>query len=293
MGEFAVTPALPRLVVLAGAHKTASTHLQQTLLAARQGLAVQGVGLIGPREFRAAFRGLLAQPDPGAAAGLLARMCPGARRVVILDENLLGGTARGLLYGPRGAIYPAALRKVNALMALFPDAPLSLGLAIRQQGRHIASCWAEELLHGPWMPFAAYARGLRPGAPQWAALLKRLADATGAVTVWRYEDHAAVMAQVIDWATGIDGLGYGLPRAKRMFRASPSDPAVRALHAAMEADPAQDHKAAYRQAKAAFPRPPHPAFSPWAADETAGFDADYAEDIARIARDPRLTLLAP
>ncbi len=280
---------------MVGAHKTASTHLQQTLLAARETLAARGVALIGPRAARVHLkpRWQAETPDPAAAAAVLHHLCPGAGHVVILEENILGTTARGFLYGPRGALYPWGVRRLAAVLALFPGTSPRVGLAIREQGSHLASCWAEQILHGPWQPFRLYAAGLGPGRPQWSSLARRLAGPAGELTVWRYEDHRRLLPRVIDWATGLPGLGATLPPAEGLLRAGPSEAAVRFLERRMAEDPARDHRLTYRRVRMRWPRPDHPPFQPWTPAEAAGYAADYAEDLRRLAADPAITLLTP
>lgn len=287
--------ALARLTLLIGAHKTASTHLQQTLLGARECLLAQGIGLVGPRESRAVLKPLYEAPTPdapGQAAKAIAALCPGATHVVLMEENIPGTTARALLYGPRGALYPFAAKRLHAVLDLFPGIPARVGMATRQQGTHLASCWAEELLHAPWQPFRTYATGIAPDRPQWSGLAARLA-AIAPLTLWRYEDHAKVLPRVIDWATNLPGLGATLPLAEGMLRAGPSDAAVRWLHKRMEEDPARDLKQTYRRIRMKWPRPEHPAFQPWSMEDVAAFDAAYATDLARIARMPDISLFQP
>ncbi len=287
--------ALARLTLLIGAHKTASTHLQQTLLAARGPLAAKGIGLISPRESRAALKPLYEDQPPDApeqAAHAVAALCPGAAHVVLMEENIPGTTGRALLYGPRGALYPFAARRLQAVLALFPGIPARIGMAMRHQGTHLASCWAEELLHAPWQTFRHYARDIPVDRPQWAGLAGRLVI-HAPLTLWRYEDHAAVLPKVIDWATGLPGLGASLPLVDGLLRAGPSDPAVRWLHKRMEEDPTRDLKQTFRRIRMKWPRPDHPPFQPWSPDEVAAFDTAYKTDLARLSALPGITLIQP
>lgn len=288
-----MTTGLPKLTLLLGAHKTGAGHLQETLLAARDPLLAEGIGLIGPADMRQHLRPLWEQGgSPDQAAAVLAQLCPGAWRVVMMEENILGTTARRMLYGPRGALYPFAKGRLQAVLALFPGADLQIGLGLRDQGDHLVACWSDQLMQGHWQPFADYAAGLEL-KPKWAGTLLRLADVAGHLTLWRHQDHDLILPRIIDWATGFPGLGHVLPPAPRGPSRWPSHQAATVIAGVMAEAPDCDFAMAWRRVRAKWPKGDFPAFHPWSQTETRAFAMAYAADLARIAADPRMDLLIP
>ncbi|WP_223637623.1 hypothetical protein [Rhodobacter sp. TJ_12] len=291
---------LPSIALLAGAHKTASTHLQATILAARERLAAEGVGVIGPQEVRAHLRPAIL-PDNRSPAEVMAlaratldHLCPGARHVVIMEENILGNTGRNMLLGKGGLIYPFATRRLRDALAAFAGAEVRVGMAIRNPARFLVSCWSEQLAFGPWQPFRSFVAGTPPDMPRWRWLANRMQKATDTVTIWTYEDYPAVLPQIIDWATGLRGFGATVTPYEMQLRPGLSQRAADFLHAKMLADPNRDHKLVLRRARKAAPvEGGYPKFQPWSAEEQARFDDIYADDLLDLATAERINWLTP
>lgn len=294
---------LASITLLAGAHKTASTHLQSTLMAQRARLAAEGVGLIGPREVRVHLRAAMQPVDlaPAEAHALacaaFAQLCPGARHIVVMEENTLGATFRPLLLGPKGLLYPFAGRRLSDAWAAFAGPELRLGLAIRAPATFLPSCWSEQLLHGEWQSFRDYVQGVPPGVPRWSSLINRVRAVQPELTFWAYEDYPAVLPQIIDWATGLAGFGATCPPLAERPRPGLSAEAAEILHRKMAAEPGRDHKRMARRARWAAPLEPGIApFRPWTEAERSRLDAAYTEDLralTTLAGVRRLTPAAP
>ncbi|MFD2174387.1 hypothetical protein [Rhodobacter lacus] len=291
---------LPSIALLVGAHKTASTHLQTTLLSVRERLAEEGVGVVGPREVREFLRPAM-QPENRSlpevvalARAALSQLCPGARHVVVMEENTLGVTTRNLLLGDGGLIYPFATRRLREALACFNGAEVRVGLAIRDPARFLPSCWSEHLLIAPWQPFRSYVAGIPPDLPRWLWLTNRMLQATDDLTIWTYEDYPAVLPQIIDWATGLKGFGATVTPYELEPRPGLSQRAAEIVHARMAEDPGRDHKMVLRRARRAAPiGPDNPRFAPWTPDELALFADSYAEDLLELATASPVRWLTP
>lgn len=291
---------LASITLLAGAHKTASTHLQSTLLAQRARLADEGVGLIGPREVRAHLRaamqptGLAAAETRALAQAAFAQLCPGARHIVVMEENTLGATFRPFLLGPKGLLYPFAGKRLGEAWSAFAGRELRLGLAIRNPATFLPSCWSEQLLHGEWQSFRDYVQGVPPGVPRWSSLVNRVLAVQPELSFWTYEDYPAVLPQIIDWATGLAGFGAACPPHAERPRPGLSAKAAEILHRKMAAEPSRDHKRMARRARWAAPLGPGIApFRPWTEAERSRLDAAYAEDLRALATLAGVRRLAP
>ncbi|SOB94041.1 hypothetical protein [Rhodobacter maris] len=291
---------LASITLLVGAHKTASTHLQTTLLSVRERLAPEGVGVVGPREVRDFLRPAI-QPETRSpietvalAHAALSQLCPGARHVVVMEENTLGVTARNLLLGEGGLIYPFATRRLREALACFGGAEVRVGLAIRNPATFLASCWSEHLLNAPWQPFRDYVAGIPPDLPRWLWLTNRMLQATDDLTIWTYEDYPAVLPQIIDWATGLKGFGATVTPYELAPRPGLSQRAAEILHTRMTEDPERDHKVALRRARRVAPLGPNtPRFDPWSIEEHALFAESYAEDLLSLATASPVRWLTP
>lgn len=195
------------LTIHLGAHKTASTHLQQSLRLARDTLEAGGLFLAEPSMLRDDGAIPLAQAlaegpgrdgDKGCRAALahLRGACP---HLLISEENILGGTARGKLFSPRGLIYPFAARRVRQVIALAGGGPATLFLGLRDPAGFLVSAFALQLSFGKERGLADYLGGRNPARLGWAGLVRRLAEIpeVARLVVWRYEDYAALRPQIL------------------------------------------------------------------------------------------------
>ncbi len=285
---------LTSVALLVGAHRTGTAHLQATLLALRDRLAPEGVGVIGPQEVRSHLRPVMRSADdtPAETVALtreaLAHLCPGARHVVVIAENALGTSHRNQVLGQGGLIYPFATRRLREMVSAFGDIPVRVGLGIRNPATFLPACWVEQLSQGQWLPFAAYAAGVPANLPRWAWLINRMRQASEDVTIWTYEDYPAVLPQIVDWATGLHGLGANLP-ADTPPEPDLSQRAAEVLHARMNANPERNHRVTLRRLALIAPvGATHPPFVPWTAAELARLGDTYAEDLLQLATTPHL-----
>lgn len=267
-----------------GAHKTASTHFQRSLLRHRDALAQVGIDFVPARELREAIR---QQPHwvrlPGgrgrALRAALAGLGRGAPVLALSEENLLGNVEDALAAEPYARLHVRSGLMAQAIGA----APVGLCLAIRGFDRFWPSCAVEMLRTGGTPPpFAAFAG--RP--PSWVEVIARLRRVwpRAPLTVWRLEDYDARRM-----ATAFLGRDPGpLPGVvRRSRRESPSAEGVRlALAAAGDA----------RRVAEIFARHPAQAgepFQPFDAATVSRLREAYARDLATLASDPTIRLLQP
>ena len=145
-----------------GAHKTATTHLQETLTAVRRELAARGVDFIpnqlvrsqklAPHAVAAAADRAAADRRPGAHArghrGDLEPLRIGPETVVLSEENIVGMPEQ-ILAVP---FYPQAALSVARLASLGLKADLVFFLSIRSYDTLLPSAYAEALKHAPPPP---------------------------------------------------------------------------------------------------------------------------------------------
>ena len=279
-----------------GAHKTATTHLQQTLQANAAEIAHAGVTCLCPPDLRggAVRLGFIASgagaPEGARAAlgGLLAR----SESVLISEENILG-TAHDPEIPRHGRFYPQAEARLSHVIEAAGMEPARLMLAVRDPADFLVSAYGQRLLAGTIEPFGAYLRGCDPAALRWSELVERLCAVAGVsgCTLWRYEDWPAVapdvlaamlpatLAATIKVAPAVSNPGLS-QRAQRW---------VLRRHARGEAGPETA-----RVARRKFPKSvTEPAFQPLGEDTRTRSAAAYARDLAALSRISGVSLIAP
>jgi hypothetical protein len=278
-----------------GAHKTATTHLQETLTLLRPALAARGIDympnplirnqklswtlwrrrpiarlpLIGPAHMRDAIEATL---DP---------LRIGPDTVALSEENILGVPHQVL----EPTFYSQADQSLSRLSSLGLRADVELFLSIRSYDALLPSAYVESLKHGtaPRGGFGSVKERLLAVPPSWYDLVARIRAATPGMPlhIWRQEDYRAnaraIMEAVCGRALGalpeisdptgtrspsagaiatVEALPRDLPWAERMAR-------VRAVFAA--ADPGADR------------------FRPFGPPERQRLRALYEADLERIA----------
>ncbi len=190
-----------------GAHKTATTHLQRSLTAAKEMLIVQGVRYYGPDYFRRTGRsidqmfGLQGDDGPPprrTSAAQMAFLAKDAEHVLLSEENFIGAFDASGSDGAPGH-YAAAEHRIGALVSRIANVRLRLFLGIRDPASFLTSAYSQSLLMGR----IATPRRFRSEHPlatiDWADLVFRLraVRGVGRVYVWRFEDHADVVPLVL------------------------------------------------------------------------------------------------
>ena len=283
-----------------GAHKTATTHLQQTLAAIRPRLVEQGIDPIPLAALRASgfarmlierrlatrmplVRGLAVRQ---LVADALEPLRQGPRTLILSEEKLLGAPRR-IFEEPA---YPLVEQVVPRLAAL--GGKVTLFLSIRGFDRHLPSTYAQELRVLPPSDggFEAIRRRVMERPPSWFELILRIRRAAPGVPlrVWRQEDYRAhreaIVADLVGRATG------PLPEIPVPVRTrSPSLEAIRLAEALPARLPVHERRA---RVDAIFAEGGEGTrFSPFTPAEEDRLQAAYADDMTRIAAlDPSILM---
>lgn len=277
-----------------GAHKTATTHLQQTLAEIRPRLVANGIDTI-PLETmrRTGFAQMLTRRRPLARVpflrgpltrrligDLLEPLRQGPRTVVLSEEKLIG-TPRRVFAEPA---YPSIERIVPMLAGLGASADLTLFLSIRSFDAQLPSTYAQELrvMPPPEGGFAAIRARVRARPPSWFDLVVRIVRAAPGtpIRVWRQEDYRSHRRAITAALCGCDtGPLPDLPDPPRTK--SPSAAAIAEAEALPhDLVPAMRRTivdAIYAASDAGADR-----FAPFDAEDQAALHRAYAADLARI-----------
>ena len=269
-----------------GVHKTATTHLQQSIMAARPALAKQGVQFYGPTMLRENGQSLISRLDQGTVSDDLVQ---GAQRLVISEENFIG-----TLHVRDGAIPKPLYRngpdRVADLAAKLAPNGLDVFLCLRDPAQFLSSAYSQVVMGGVVMPFEAFRAANPLDKVDWVYLLRRLNKVAGVkqITVWRYEDYAPLFDRICAQMLGIDGAVTSHPKRVHQGLSGAAVDAMIKWHLAGETGPL-----------ALLARETHPistdvpAFDGFDAADHAASAEKYSHQFEQIARIPKVQILAP
>jgi hypothetical protein len=278
-----------------GAHKTATTHLQETLTLIRPDLAARGIDylpnplirhqklswtlwrrrpiarlpLIGPAHMRDAIETTL---DP---------LRIGPEIVALSEENILGVPHQIL----EPTFYPQADQSLSRLSSLGLRAHLELFLSIRSYDALLPSAYVESLKHGtaPRGGFGSVRERLLAVPPSWYDLVARIRAAAPGVRlqIWRQEDYRANAQAIMETFCGCP-LGQLPEVSDPTWTRSPSATAV-AEAERLPADLPRAERLARVMEIFGGSEPDGDRFSPFSDVERRQLRARYDADLGRIA----------
>lgn len=278
-----------------GAHKTATTHLQETLTRVRDVLAAQGIDylpnpLIRTRKLSWVMwrrRPIARVPVIGPAymRGLIEETLEPLRRgpetVVLSEENILGSPQHIL----DETFYPLAEQGLSRLASLATKADLVIFLSIRGYDTLLPSAYVETLKHVPATPggFEALRERLLARPPSWFELVRRIRGAAPGVPIriWRQEDYRGNGPAIMEAFCGCS-LGELPDVSDPAWTRSPSATAV-AEAERLPRGLSQAERLARVKALFAASAPDGDRFRPLAEAERRRLRASYDADLARIA----------
>ena len=283
-----------KIIIHAGAHKTASTHLQNRVLENENLVVKSGCSYLGPEKIRDQFgtlwRALGRSDTPDEQKRKLAALAAGQPRLVISEENIIGGF-KDLMNGPNRAIlYPKAVERLARLAQLVAPNPLHIAMAVRELSSYYVSVYNQLLLSGRFQTWERFSKGLDPTAVKWSDILRPIAEIPGvaAVSIWRYEDYHRLLPQILNTLLGQPRPDIPLHMEKRMHEGL-SERAVQAC--------CTWHAAGYggrlgAVAREDFPvSDAYPKFSPWPEALMRESRAAYGRDIEALGRAGNITVL--
>jgi hypothetical protein len=267
-----------------GAHKTATTYIQDALNLGREKLIEAGVGYVPLREVRSALTGRLGFGRPGlqAAAARLLEEYRGCERLILSDENIIGG----LKPSSRSGLYPRRSKRLAKLLRGLGQHDFRIYFATRSYDEFISAMYCEYIRHHPFIDAASYLRGFDFEAFSWTDIVGTFVRLIGAqkITLWRFEDFRRVEALV--FGALIDAPPDLLEKPGGRVRESLSVAAVQSLASLPPCRSADELRARAKAAAAAYPKgPDNPPFCAFDAGTAEALRARYERDIARLLQD--------
>lgn len=278
----------------AGAHKTATTHLQNILFENTKVIAESGVAYLGPAQIREGggniYQALGVQKNRSGVLTSLSELASGRSRVVVSEENIVGRctSQAGMLRA--GGFYPKSKGKVDKLMGGLADHNVHLCFAVREPTQFVTSLYSQVLLANMFVSWKGFLTDNQPWTWKWSDMLLPHIEAHpwATVTLWRYEDYHDVFPQISATLLGSDHpkLAIDLKKRKHTGLSKAAIVACRKWHAEGYTGPIG------HIAREDFPiskenRP----FSPWNKKNVKESQATYDADIALLEQHPRITVL--
>lgn len=199
---------LPQTISLhIGAHKTASSHLQNVLYKNRRLLTEDGIRLFGPKYLRLKGRSLAAMFDTSWSESPAPRRKPldqlrfiakGRTHMVLSEENFVGNLAdiKGRVSVP---LYPFAPQRLGELIEKWAPVPADVFLAVRDPAAYMASAYSQAMFGGFHIrPRQFRLRNDWKGV-DWADYVERIrtVPGIGQIFIWRQEEYEATLPQIL------------------------------------------------------------------------------------------------
>ena len=282
-----------------GAHKTATTHLQRSISKVAEGLATSGVRYYGPKNFRLPGRSIFAlfglkdeNPAPLRRSPLaqLELLRKDADHLALSEENFIG-----VLNSPRRLPvlqrYPHAATRITRLAQAL-ERPIDVLLGMRHPTTFLNSAYCQQLMGGRVVPFERYAQLNTVESVDWLDLVTRLRAAEGVnrLTVWCYEDYAALFDQICAAFVGDKAAPQITALPRRIHEGLSAEAVAQTLQRHSQEDP---EKLGFAMRKTLPVGTDHPAFDGFDQASHAAGDAAYARQISGIRSMQGVSFLQP
>lgn len=293
-------PGWPGRVALhVGAHKTASTHFQKSIVLQRDAFHAAGTSLFVPWDVRPApklakMMGFSYQTGglrPTWRPEMLAEMAQGRPRLALSEENILGHMSgdKGVHLG---TLYPQAADRLSALVASVAPLPVTVFLTIRDPAAYLLSAYSQSIIGGKGGTFERFVSKVMLDRLDWVDLVERIlgVDRVDEVVLWKKEDYPAVAIRAADALAGAAVAEAGWFD----HQAVNSSLSARAVELALAAPPGRERAEAALAARRAHPVGPDNPPPELMDAETREVSAEFYDlQWQKLAAMPRVRCLEP
>lgn len=219
---------MTRFRIHIGAHKTATTHLQDSLLQAAKTLRAHQILYIPRREFRekrinsqiakVTNEAASGAPNRMTLAGLLRQHADLSETVILSEENIIGSS-----YSLLNGLYPDASARLARWKTLTDQSQVSVFISIRNYKDILPSAYAQALRDGTRPPkFENILEYWIKARPNWLRLIHMAVALFGkeSVTVWTFEKYVQDPMMILNELSGLKLRGIDLGKSDQYHRLS-------------------------------------------------------------------------
>ena len=263
-----------------GAHKTATTYMQNRLKANNATLRANNVYYPGIGEMRKHFTYNINDETPNEFTTKMLALRD-THTILLSDENMAGGIDDVLRLGRQ---YLETGRKLTRYCAIMGTDQPVVFLALREYSSFVISIYCEYLRHYPFIDFESFARQYAASNFDWVSVIQEMVTAVPKVKIylWDFADFAVLEERIFAAMTGLKA--GELQPLNGVQRESFSELAVHCIEALSDVIDINNIKKILPALTAAFPKgPEYPAYNPFPAEYVAESKARYKTDMKKIA----------
>lgn len=276
-----------------GAHKTASTYIQQKLRHNRQVLIRNNILFLGPKIIKPTLRLAIVSDthidhrvDTSIYRNIFSGKSPfPVERLILSDENILGFIR--YLY-EEGEIYPRLRKRMQLIKSFFLNyskVPIKIFFCIRNYNTFIPSSYCEFIWHNPFIPFSEFISKVNINTDiSWLSIVGDLEAVFGAenITLWKYEDFREKENQIFSAFCGVENIALNNLQ-KADVRTSVSSAVVKVLDSMHNMAKPEDIRKLVPILQKIFPKGnEYKEFSPFTKKENNSLDKRYQEDCKKL-----------
>lgn len=192
----------PVIVLLVGAHKTATSYIQSRLLNSLDALNSAGISHVPMEQFRKRITNQLSHSgfSPAQLTRLLEEHA-GYNRIILSDENLLG------VWPDANRLYPRARQRLESLLPAFDGYMVEVFVTVRSYPEYLVSRYTEHLRNHGFIRFEKFYKGIDFDTLTWLDLSEDIrAAGFKTLRIWDYSNLFDDKQHYFDTLLGMTGI---------------------------------------------------------------------------------------
>jgi hypothetical protein len=282
---------MKKVIFHLGAHKTATTYIQNRLQANDELLQAHNVYYPGIGEMRRQFTYRMHDKVRNEFTTKMLGLRE-THDILLSDENMAGGIDDVMRLDRQYKETAPKLAKYCEIMET--DEP-TVFFALREYSSFVISIYCEYLRHYPYLEFETFAHQYRASGFNWVALVGEMLAAMpkARLYLWDFADFPVLEEEILAAMTGVKDTEF--KPLHGMHRESFSSLAVNCIAALSTVIDLKNMQKLLPALTRAFPKgTEYPAFNPLPAEYVAEARAHYTSDLLKIRQlFPAVTILKP
>ena len=188
-----------------GAHKTATTHIQNILANSRESLSDHGISLSIPSDIRPKWLPLLnkyIEAESDETLEKIRKISPSTESWIIAEENIPGVSKE---FKTKSGIYTSLEKRLTSIKKAYPDAKIDVFFSIRSYDSFYRSAYLEVVRNNGYFPFDEFYDANRFKDNSWLSVIESFTNVFDQkhVYLWRYEDLSQLLPVILNNLTSL------------------------------------------------------------------------------------------